>query len=301
MVARAEQILNAAETTLNGSISNSATSIVVTDGSIYPAEGDYRLIIEEEIVLVTTRSSNTLTAVRGAEGTNAVSHANATKIHAVATQGGYDQYVRDFIDPTAFDRVPNRLLDINDTTLTKSSFTSLNNGSSVITDETHGGISIAMDAGAAPDARVLHKSAPSTPYKVTAHVLSGIGSNAAAENANVLGFRESSSGKLSFISYHYGTNTFTQYLTSPTSSAGAPANSSSQNIPFRADYWLQIEHDGTDLFYRISADGYNWWEQHTEDDAFWFDASPDELWWGGDNQGVDGEFIHLLAWIEETA
>ena len=240
--------------------------------------------------------------VRGAENTTAVSHSDGTKINAIATQGGYDQYIRDFLDPTAFDRVPNRLLDIDDKTLTKSDFTSENNGTSTITDDPNGSISIAMESGAAPDARILYKDAPSTPYKVTAHVLTGISStNVAAENANVLGFRESSSEKLSFISYHVGTSSFTQYLTTPTSSAGAPANSSTEDVPFRADYWLQIEYDGSDLFYRKSADGYNWWEQHTEADDFWFNTAPNQIWWGGDNQGTDGEFIHLLAWVEETA
>ena len=298
MAPRAEKLLNAATTTLDGAINDSTTSITVTDGSVFPGDGDYRLIIGQEIVLVTSRSTNVLTAVRGVDGTSADSHSDGADVHTLITQEGIDRYAKDFLDPMAIARVPNRLVDINGNTLTKSSFTSLNNGSSIISDDPAGGISIAMDAGAAPDARVLYKSAPAAPYTVTAHVQSGIGSNGSSENANVLGFRESSSGKLSFISYHYGTNTFTQYLTSPTSSAGAPSNSSSQNIPFRADYWLQIEHDGIDLFYRISADGYNWWEQHTEDDAFWFDSAPDQVWWGGDNQGVNGEFIHLLAWAE---
>ena len=135
---------------------------------------------------------------------------------------------------------------------------------------------------------------------MSAHILSSIFDNsAAADNANLIGFRESSSGKLSFISYHYGIDSFAGYLDDPTTTG--PASSASQNAPFRADYWLQVEHDGTDLFYRLSADGFNWWELHTEDDAFHFTSGPDGIIWGGDNQGTDGQFIHLLSWVEEIA
>lgn len=301
MAHRAEQFLNEADTTLNGAIDNSTTSIVVTDGSIYPTDGDYRLGIRSEIVKVTSRSSNTLTVVRGVDGTSPSSHPDGALVSAIITQEATDRYVRDYVDPLAFSAPPNRLLDINGNVLTKSSFTQLNMKTSVITDDAHGGITVAMTSGASPDARILHKSAPTAPYKITTHVLSSIFSNQSPENANVLGFRESSSGKMSFISYHYRNSSFTQYLTSPTSQTGAPANSSQQNTNSRADYWLQIEYDNTDLFYRLSADGYNWWEQHSESKTFWFDSAPDQVWWGGDNQGVDGEMIHLLSWLEESA
>lgn len=302
MAPRAEKLENDAPTaltTLNGAITAGAGTATLTDGSVFPADGDYRLSIDTEIVLVTVRATNVVTITRGVDGTTAATHSDGADVFIIITQEGIDQYIKDFVNPAAFNQPPHKLLNKAGSVLTKADFTNLNLGTGTVIDDAHGGISMAMAQGAAPNARVIHKSAPSTPYTVTAHVLSGIGSNAAAENANVLGFRDSGDGKLSFISFHYGTNTITQYLTTPTSAAGAPANSSTQNVAFRPDYWLKIEDDGTNLKYYTSADGYNWWEQHSELRGFWFTTGPDQIWWGGDNQGTDGEFIHLLSWAEE--
>ena len=69
MTQRREEFVNNAQTTLNGAISDSDTSIVVTDGSVFPTHGDFRLLIESELVLCTARSTNTLTVVRAQEGT----------------------------------------------------------------------------------------------------------------------------------------------------------------------------------------------------------------------------------------
>lgn len=79
---------NNAKTTLNGSITNSATSIVVTSGSVFPAlaGGDYfYATIEDnalvrEIVKVTARSGNTLTVVRGVDGTIGTAFASGDRI-----------------------------------------------------------------------------------------------------------------------------------------------------------------------------------------------------------------------------
>lgn len=80
----------AARTTLNGSISNSATTIVVISGTGYPTGGTYPFVItidrgtvSEEKVLVQSRSGNTLTVAasgRGYDSTTAVSHADSAYV-----------------------------------------------------------------------------------------------------------------------------------------------------------------------------------------------------------------------------
>ncbi|SVE18475.1 uncharacterized protein METZ01_LOCUS471329, partial [marine metagenome] len=69
---------NNAKTTLSSNISNSATSIAVTDGSVFPSlnAGEYFLCTfddgsNNEIVKCTARSSNTLTVIRAQESTTA--------------------------------------------------------------------------------------------------------------------------------------------------------------------------------------------------------------------------------------
>lgn len=69
---------NNATTTLSGNISSSATSIGVTDGSVFPSlnSGESFFVTfddgtNKEIVKVTGISSNTLTVVRAQDGTSA--------------------------------------------------------------------------------------------------------------------------------------------------------------------------------------------------------------------------------------
>jgi hypothetical protein len=82
----AEQYKNLDTTTLNGAINNSTTSVVVADGSVFPSTGTFRINIENEIMKVTGRSTNTLTVVRGQEGTTAASHADGVKVSGVLTK-----------------------------------------------------------------------------------------------------------------------------------------------------------------------------------------------------------------------
>lgn len=78
---------NNAKTTLNGAINSSVTTIVVTDGSVFPSLGgsDYFYMTLEdvnllnEVVKVTARSTNTLTVVRAQDGTTAKAFSTADK------------------------------------------------------------------------------------------------------------------------------------------------------------------------------------------------------------------------------
>lgn len=84
-----ELYTNPAASTLNGSITNSATSITITDASTWPTN-NFRIRCENEIMRVTSRSSNVLTVVRGQEGTTAASHADLTAVNHVITAGALD-------------------------------------------------------------------------------------------------------------------------------------------------------------------------------------------------------------------
>ncbi len=88
----AEQFANYAENELDGALTDVATSFDVTDGSVLPATGTFRLKCEDEIMLVTARSSNTLTVTRGQEGTTAVAHDSATAIKPILTAAGLTEF-----------------------------------------------------------------------------------------------------------------------------------------------------------------------------------------------------------------
>ena len=89
-----ELIKNNAVTTINqvGGISSSTATIPVANGAVFPAlttgDGIFRIKIDNEIIKVTARSGNTLTATggRGAESTTASTHNNGATVRLVLTQ-----------------------------------------------------------------------------------------------------------------------------------------------------------------------------------------------------------------------
>lgn len=83
----AERFTNNASTTLNGAINNAVTSLVVTSASLFPTAGNFRIRIEDEIMLVTAVAGTTFTVTRAYEGTAAASHANAVTVREILTAG----------------------------------------------------------------------------------------------------------------------------------------------------------------------------------------------------------------------
>lgn len=78
----AETFTNFARTTLATTINNTDTTIVLTDGAKFPT-ASFTIVIENEVILVGTRSSNTLsTCVRNQAGSvgGAVSHTSGVTV-----------------------------------------------------------------------------------------------------------------------------------------------------------------------------------------------------------------------------
>lgn len=68
------------DTTLNGAITNSATSVTVLDASAWPMTFPHVLQIGTEQILMTARSGNVLTVTRGYNSTTAVAHVTASPV-----------------------------------------------------------------------------------------------------------------------------------------------------------------------------------------------------------------------------
>src|SRR5690348_6953800 len=90
-----EKFSNNAQSTLSASATNTDTSITVASGSPFPSMGNFRLIVESEIMLCTARSGNVLTVQRGIEGTTAAAHASGVNVAQIVTTGALQQYGRD--------------------------------------------------------------------------------------------------------------------------------------------------------------------------------------------------------------
>jgi hypothetical protein len=97
-----QKFLNNSATTLNGAITDSATSIVVTDGTVFSdpasAEEYYLATIDDstnlEIVKITDVTTNTLTVVRGQEGTSGTAFGSGVAISSRLTAGALDRFVQ---------------------------------------------------------------------------------------------------------------------------------------------------------------------------------------------------------------
>lgn len=92
-----EKVSNIAQSTLNGAINNSVTSLVVASASTFPTSPQFRIKIDDEIILVTGVSGTTFTVTRGAESTTAASHSNGATVTGVLTAGGLNQLLADIL------------------------------------------------------------------------------------------------------------------------------------------------------------------------------------------------------------
>ena len=90
-----EQIANNASTTLNGAITNVATTLIVTSAAAFPTAGTFRLLIESEYMTVTSVTGTTFTVTRGAESSTAAAHASGVAVVAVLTSAAFAQIKTD--------------------------------------------------------------------------------------------------------------------------------------------------------------------------------------------------------------
>jgi hypothetical protein len=73
-------------TTLNGGIDNVVTTIVVTSATPFPSSAQYRIVIDNEVMLVTAGAGTTSwTVTRGVEGSTAAAHSNGAGVFHVVT------------------------------------------------------------------------------------------------------------------------------------------------------------------------------------------------------------------------
>ena len=93
----AELLANNYATTLNGGIDASTTSVVVTSttGAPSTSAGNWRIICESEIMLVTAVSGTTLTVTRGVEGTSGAAHVDTTAVTHLLTKTGLTNYIEE--------------------------------------------------------------------------------------------------------------------------------------------------------------------------------------------------------------
>lgn len=296
-----ERFTNAASTTLNGAINDTTTSITVTDGSVFPADGNFRIAIENEILNVTARSTNTLTVVRGAESTTGAAHADTTAVTLIITGSNVEGWFREhgsWFQPTvSLSGWSNRgrLLNDSDTTLTGSgSFTRVGLSTVEVVDQGWGGVVVSNGALGIINIEYIYKAAPSTPYTLISHMsIDDPSTNGNGGNFVVTGFEESSTGKLLTLGCRpYDNLAFARWTNRTTF---ASTNTQTAWV-FRYDVWTKFTNDGTTISCYASGDGEFWHLIGTETVGSFL--TPNRLLWGVDNRDQSNHKFYLNSWLE---
>lgn len=299
-----EQLANNASTTLNGAINNSTTSVVVTDGSVFPSSGNFRVLCGTEIMLCTARSTNTLTVVRGQEGTTADSHSSTNNIELVYTKGSieqllteYNQYggyasrpasprkgtlytatdlpARWFYNGSSWDLVHPVILP-NAKQWSATGWTAQNQSTATFTDKN--GILEFSTMPSATAIRGYSRSLPSTPYTCTFLLPPNMYSG--TSTSMYIGWRESGTGKIKAM-YNAGNlngsfgvenwNTFNSFNATVMSQAlGSLRN-------FR---WAKLQDDNTNWMFHVSVDGVNFTKIHSVARNNFMTTAADQIFFG---------------------
>lgn len=302
MAARREVLKNNATTTLDGEHNDAVTTLAVVDGSVFPATGDFRLLVGSELMLCTARSGNNLTVARGQEGTTAASHASSASVWLVLTQAAVQRYLRDNLPGADGGRAPLRLVTASGTPLSASDFTKLDGSIASSLADVAGGI-VATKAGKTGgyDNSIYYRTAPTAPYKVSV-CLSAYTFNITGGTFHV-GFRESASGKLvTFGVRLLNPAVFSTKWSALNTPVGDYIGFDTTHFQFIMPQWLQLEDDGSHFIFSMSMDGMNWITLLSKLYSDAFTTAPDQVLWGVNPQNAvastDCMYATLHAWDE---
>lgn len=319
-----EKYTNNAASTLNGAINNSTTSVVVTSASGFPTTGNFRILIDSEIMLVTSVSSNTFTVTRAHENTAAASHSDLAAVTHVFTAGAVDSIRGDQIQVGAYGSRPSasKAGDVwisNDgplishdsgsvwtnfgpihklTPLIPGDF-SWNNQLSA-TESTYGSaLVLSTEASrASPSVVSRIKTAPSAPYTITMCFRVSPKPTTSGGLVNSFAgmiFRESGTDKRLNMGIFQNDNPNRVVSFSQTGATGAFSTVTNLIIGTNSPLWFQISNDNTNLIWRYSADGYQWQQIATEAKTAHFTTAPDQV---GYCVNQELTLLHLYSWLE---
>lgn len=289
---------NGAVSTLNGSLTNVSTSIVVTNGGVFSSQPQFRIIIGSEIMLVTAVAGNTLTATRGQEGTVAVAHTDGATVAQIVTRDGLQNYIITNGLPMfgATARPATVFEDINGNVLNAASFTPYNIGGGSITDYTGStGIGMNIPASGSNSLRVWATAAPSPPWKLSVWI--GALGKSAGVTQILIGAKETGAGgSLSGLAMRFD-GFVHQAWTSPTVFGAASSSTTAGGEPF--GFWMQVEDDNVNLTFRAGIDGVLYRQIHQETRLNTL-SSIDQLFFGGNDASSDfGALASIYSWVEE--
>lgn len=271
-MARREQFVNNSKTTLASAMTDSETTATVVDGSVFPSDGDFRIIINGELMLVTARATNVLTVVRGVENSIAAAHNSGETVIALLTKAALEQYQKEntWHGNTSPALRIHKLSD-GDFGIV-SDFTWVNQGGATATDR-DGRIVMEIPIDAGQQIRGIFQTAPTPPYEI---ILAVKGTGPREDFFEFgLAFRESGTSKLYTISQQFQDTLEVSRYTDNTTLAG---NDFTDVFGFGGGLtWMKIEDDNTNLKFFIGPNGQDWIELHSALRTTHMAGGPDQV------------------------
>lgn len=279
-----EKYSNAPQTTMNdsGGISSGDTSVVVTSATGFPTSGNFRILIDSEIMLVTAVSSNTFTITRAQEGTLAVSHVDGSIVTQVLTTGSLSQILSDAVTRAAYSSKPTNeragklfiptdgyLAEYDDgstwrpfgfaskfTPVIDSDYSWVNQGDATVTASKNV-IVLRDDGDSGRNSRLRVKTTPSTPYTITMCFQPMLWPGVQYPSCGMC-FYETSSGKMVTMQLLSNNGVLTLGFYKQTNVTTFSAQYEERIFPcMGSPYWFRFKDDGTNRSSWWSWDGIN--------------------------------------------
>lgn len=176
----------------------------------------------------------------------------------------------------------------------------VNQGTSTITSSAYDQVLAGGAAGAGPNCVLRVRSAPATPYTITAHVRTVMAHK--AYQSYGLCFRNSSSGALHIfdvIASDLGLTTVAIRSAKFNSGTSYNADYITMRIPQMVN-WMRIADDGTNRICSISEDGLNWLVIHTVGRTDFITADQVGIAVGVENSATPNfaPILRLLSWAQ---
>lgn len=284
-VPKREQHQNLSYTLLDGGCDDNDTSIAVDDGTVFPSSGNFRLICEQEIMICTARSGNTLTVVRGQEGTTPEAHADDAEISLIYTAGSLSRIMQDFSGEWGYSsNLPNGVYnDAGTGRLVSTDFTWVNQGGASRSDGSRGNIYLRIPSdGAATNLRMLSLTPGVSTFAYVASIKQFGAGDGNFTCFSGLGLRENATSKVMTIGHFGSSNSYNwgAHLAKWTNSTTVTGGSFTKSLPFcfvGDRLYLRVALTATHVVFSYSLDGFEWVQIHSETITTHFTTAPDEV------------------------
>jgi hypothetical protein len=301
-----EQFSNDAKTTLTGTIGPLALTLTVTSATNFPAQGNFRIRVENEIMLVTAVGGTVFTVTRGVEGTTAASHTAGVAVTHVVTSGALSQFRSDNVGSGLLSSRPGAsregalylptdgyamyrdsgaswfpygpVLPLS-TPPTAGSLTLRQTGTNAaLTDSGEGLYLEATSRGVGEDAILADMVLPATPFTLTVGFLPLL-VDADQSAAGVVAYEAGTAKYNAFLLYTDGTGlrAQTRHATGLTGAPTFTQDTTGYALSLGPLRWMQLADDGTNRTYRYSTDGTHFVTYYSELRTVGFTVGPDRV------------------------